>query len=47
LGTTAEINYGRYYILRFPMVYEGPSGAMERKPGAVLLGNSIQVYQKI
>ncbi|KAI6175913.1 hypothetical protein M3Y97_00742200 [Aphelenchoides bicaudatus] len=47
LGTTVEINYGRYYILRFPFFYEGPTEIMSRKSNGILVANSIDIYQKI
>ncbi|KAI6236231.1 hypothetical protein M3Y95_00135600 [Aphelenchoides besseyi] len=51
MGQTAELNWGRYYVLRFPFIYEGPTG-MIRKPTTstttgTLLANCIQIYQKI
>lgn len=47
MGTTAELNYGRYYILRFPFVYDGPNGVMPRDQTGVVLANCIQVFQKM
>ncbi|KAI6198325.1 Protein SMG8 [Aphelenchoides fujianensis] len=51
LGRTAELQWNRFYVLRFPFVYEGPKGIVRKAADAAtagsLLANCLQVYQKV
>ncbi|KAI6218695.1 hypothetical protein M3Y99_01691100 [Aphelenchoides fujianensis] len=44
--------WNRFYVLRFPFVYEGPKGIIVRKTADAatagsLLASCLQVYQKV